>query len=291
MLAGKPVIILAAYISPCRPLIGAELDACQTVRPAGCRSYWLAAWMLNMSNGTLGWPWGGNSCVVMPTKTPVWSLGRTPPTRTTPVTPDVLDIVMTRGLPSVYLASCSALSSDHLPVLIDTVSLILPAPTWKQKFRSYSTVWLSTRVLRTVPCLRPWLTPPVSVAHVMTQGPRFRLAYRMKYAWKLGCGCSGKSLGTPLWKLRSTASRVTNRLNEWRNDQWGATLESRRPIALEDDQAGDESSHSVPLSCSPWGESLSRTLRSRKPSRTVWRLSSSWLPFIWFLLSRWLMWC
>jgi hypothetical protein len=34
-------------------------------------------------------------------------------------TPDVLDIVITRDLPSsMALASCSALSSDHLPVLI-----------------------------------------------------------------------------------------------------------------------------------------------------------------------------
>jgi len=37
------------------------------------------------------------------------------------VTPDVLDIVMTKNLSfPVYLTSCSALSSDHLPVLIDT---------------------------------------------------------------------------------------------------------------------------------------------------------------------------
>ena len=37
-------------------------------------------------------------------------------------TPDVLDIVMVKNLPfPVYLTSCSALSSDHLPVLIDAV--------------------------------------------------------------------------------------------------------------------------------------------------------------------------
>ena len=40
----------------------------------------------------------------------------------TSATPDVLDIVITRDLPSsVHLTSCSALSSDHLPVLIDTM--------------------------------------------------------------------------------------------------------------------------------------------------------------------------
>ena len=37
--------------------------------------------------------------------------------------PDVLDIVITRDLHSpIDLTSCSALSSDHLPVLIDTRS-------------------------------------------------------------------------------------------------------------------------------------------------------------------------
>jgi len=37
------------------------------------------------------------------------------------VTPDVLDIVITNNLSfPVYLTSCSALSSDHLPFLIDT---------------------------------------------------------------------------------------------------------------------------------------------------------------------------
>jgi hypothetical protein len=38
------------------------------------------------------------------------------------VSPDVLHFIITRELHSpVYLASCSALSSDHLPVLIDTM--------------------------------------------------------------------------------------------------------------------------------------------------------------------------
>jgi hypothetical protein len=37
-------------------------------------------------------------------------------------TPDVLDTVITKDLSfPVYLTSCSALSSDHLPVLIETV--------------------------------------------------------------------------------------------------------------------------------------------------------------------------
>jgi hypothetical protein len=38
---------------------------------------------------------------------------------------------------------------------------------------------------------------------------------------------------------------VTRRLNKWRNDHWSTTLESRRPITVEVDQAGDESPYSV----------------------------------------------
>jgi len=38
---------------------------------------------------------------------------------------------------------------------------------------------------------------------------------------------------------------VTHRLNGWRNDQWSAKLESRRPIAVEDEQTGDESPYSI----------------------------------------------
>jgi hypothetical protein len=56
---------------------------------------------------------------------------------------------------------------------------------------------------------------------------------------------------------------VTNWLNEWRNDQWGATFESlnnERLIVVEDDQASDE----TPYSYARWShrrESPSPTLR------------------------------
>ena len=50
---------------------------------------------------------------------------------------------------------------------------------------------------------------------------------------------------------------VTRRLNEWRNDQWSATLESRGPIAVEDDQAGDESSYTISPMVTPGGIALS----------------------------------
>src|SRR5215475_535237 len=73
----------------------------------------------------------GNSCLIFgpdsPTTNPYNPLA----------TPDVLDIVITKNLTSrVYLTSCSALSSDHLPVLIDTTSLSsFHHPTDRPDFR------------------------------------------------------------------------------------------------------------------------------------------------------------
>ena len=49
---------------------------------------------------------------------------------------------------------------------------------------------------------------------------------------------------------------------------------SRRPISVEDDQAGDESSYSVSPLVTP-GESLSQILRKPKPLPTICRLSFS----------------
>jgi hypothetical protein len=57
----------------------------------------------------------GNSCLIFGPDTPT-----TNPYNPS-VTPDVLDIVLTQKLSfPVYLISCPALSSDHLPLLIDT---------------------------------------------------------------------------------------------------------------------------------------------------------------------------
>ena len=56
-----------------------------------------------------------NSCVIYGPNTPT-----TVPFNPS-ATPDVLDIAITKDLVSqVYLTTCSALSSDHLPILIDT---------------------------------------------------------------------------------------------------------------------------------------------------------------------------
>ena len=69
ILAGKTVIIIAAYFSPSRPLMGADLTACSG---GDCRSWWPATSMANAWIGTRGLARdGGNSYVIMPTRTPV----------------------------------------------------------------------------------------------------------------------------------------------------------------------------------------------------------------------------
>jgi len=107
----------------------------------------------------------GNSCLIFGPDTPT----------TNPYNPlattDVFDIVITKNLTSpVYLTSCSELSSDHLPVLIDTTcrssfqhppdrpdygALTGPSSklTSKIKFRSIRnyTGWQLTHAFRTSP--------------------------------------------------------------------------------------------------------------------------------------------
>jgi endonuclease/exonuclease/phosphatase family metal-dependent hydrolase len=130
-MAGKLVKILAAYLFPSRPLTGADLAAC-----FGRGMPVLMAGDLNAQHvdgdSRLGtrrrkflrdYADGNFSLIVgpdTPTTIPYNPLA----------TPDVLDIVITKNLTfPVYLTSWSAPSSDHFPVLIDYMSLILPPPT------------------------------------------------------------------------------------------------------------------------------------------------------------------
>jgi hypothetical protein len=70
---------------------------------------------------------------------------------------------------------------------------------------------------------------------------------------------------------------VNNKLIDWRNDQWSATLESLHP----EDQSLRRMTKrviSVPNPSFPWsprGEPLSQTRRKPKHSPTVWRLRFS----------------
>jgi endonuclease/exonuclease/phosphatase family metal-dependent hydrolase len=119
-LAGRPVKNLAAYLSPSLPLIGADLTACfgggLPVLMAGDLNAKHVDWnsRLNTRRRKVLRDYAeGNSCLIFGPDTPT-----TNPYNPS-AAPDVLDIAVTRDLPfPVYLTSCSALSSDHLPVLI-----------------------------------------------------------------------------------------------------------------------------------------------------------------------------
>jgi len=123
IMAGRPVKILAAYLPPSRPLIGAYLTAC-----FGGGLPVLLAGDLNAKHVDRNSRFNTrrekllrdyadeNSCLILGPGAPT-----TNPYRSK-ATPGVLDIEMVKDIPfPVYLTSCSALSSDHLPVLIDTM--------------------------------------------------------------------------------------------------------------------------------------------------------------------------
>ena len=119
ILAGKLVKILVAYLSPSHPLIGVDLNDSFgggfLVLMAGdlnanhvdWKSHLNTRWMKPLRDYA-----DKNSCLIFELTNPY-----NPST-----THDILDIVITKNLSSsVYLTSCSALSLDHLPVLIYTV--------------------------------------------------------------------------------------------------------------------------------------------------------------------------
>ena len=122
MLASRPVKIQAAYLLPSRPLIEADLSTCLSgglpVLMAGDLNAKHVDW--NSRQITSGRRLRDyaieHSCLIYGPETPTSIL------HNSSATPDVLDIVITnKGLViPVYLITCSALSSDQLPVLIDT---------------------------------------------------------------------------------------------------------------------------------------------------------------------------
>jgi endonuclease/exonuclease/phosphatase family metal-dependent hydrolase len=114
---------LVAYLSPSHSLIGADLTACfggaLPFLTAGDLNAKHVDWnfRLNKRRGKLLRDYvDENSCLIFGPGSPT-----TNPYNSSAI-PNVLDIVIVKELPfPVYLTSCSALSSDHLPVLIDTV--------------------------------------------------------------------------------------------------------------------------------------------------------------------------
>jgi hypothetical protein len=122
MLANKPVKILAVYLSPSPPLIDSDLSACLVrglpVLMAGDLNAKHVEWssrLITRRGRLLGDDADKNSCLNYGPSTPT-TLPYNPS-----ATPDVIDIAITKDpvLP-LRLTTCSALSSDHLPELIDT---------------------------------------------------------------------------------------------------------------------------------------------------------------------------
>ena len=198
--------ITVVKLSPSRPLIGADLDVCfrhgLIVLLAGELIPRHVDWYSRLSTTRgklLRNHADSNSFLIFGPESPT-----TNPYNPS-ATPDILDIVITRDLHfPIDLNSCSALTSDHLPVLIDTRCRpsfhCLPdrldarltdwanfQATWKPKFRSTrkcSTVWTSTRVLGASPALssRLWRLPHPNFANILTQPPKSLLVFRKKYA-------------------------------------------------------------------------------------------------------------
>jgi hypothetical protein len=122
MLASGPMKIMAVYFSPSRPLMGTDLSASLSggfpVLMAGDLNAKHVDWNLKLitTRGRLLSDCANeNSCLIYEPDAPT-----TIPYNSSAI-PDVLGIVLTKDLATpVYLTTCSALSSDHLPVLIDT---------------------------------------------------------------------------------------------------------------------------------------------------------------------------
>jgi len=168
-------------------------------------------------------------------------------------TPDGLGIVITKNLTSpVYLTSCSALSSDHLPVLIDTTCRSsfqhpLDSPDFRRTdwanfqthleeqipfdpelhdgmaidrcVENFSGAVLKTLATSTIRRLRADPRPPIP-AVIQDE---IRLKNRLRKQWQV---TRDPTLTAEVNRLQRS---MTRRLNEWRNDQWGATLESLDP--------------------------------------------------------------
>jgi len=121
MLASKPVKILVVYMSPSRPLLASELPACLggglPVLMAGRLNAKHIEWnsrLVTKRSRLLRDYADKNSRLIFGPTTPT-SIPYKPS-----ATPDVLDIVITKDpVTKVYL-TCSALSSDHSPLLTDT---------------------------------------------------------------------------------------------------------------------------------------------------------------------------
>jgi hypothetical protein len=254
ILAGEPEKIFAAYISPSGPLIGEDLTAwfCGglPVLMAGDLYAKHVDWnsRLRMRRVKLLGDYSDeNSCLIFGPDTP-----NTNPYNPS-VTPDVLGIVITQNLSSpVYLTSCSALSSDHLQVLIDTAcrpSLQHPPDrpdfrrTDRAKFQTHlkdqipfdselhngmaidTCVENSGAFLKALAASTPKCHPRDDPRPPIPAGIQNEICLknRLRRRWQV---TRDPALRTDVNRLQRS---VTRRLNEWRNDNLIATLESLNP--------------------------------------------------------------
>jgi hypothetical protein len=207
-------------------------------------------------------------------------------------TPDVLDIALTKNLRTpVHLTVCSALSSDHLPVLIDTTcrsSFLNPPdrPDFKRTdwprfqacldnvipFNTETTdeAGIDTCVESLTSAISGALevSAPKSRPHADPRPPipaciqdEIRLKNRLRRQWQLSRDPALKA------EVNRLQRSVTLQLQEWRNDLWSGTLEALRP----EDQSLWRMTKKLmrvttpaPLLVTP-GELLSRTPRKPRP--------------------------
>ena len=137
MLVGRPVKIIAAYLSPSRPIIGSERSACfrvgLPVLLAGDLNAKHVDWNSRLSTRRekfLRDYTDENSCLIFGPDTP--TINPYNPS----ATPDVLDIILTKELPSLMY-----LTSYHLQVIIDIMcrSSFLDPPDRPDFSRTYWT--------------------------------------------------------------------------------------------------------------------------------------------------------
>jgi hypothetical protein len=243
-MAGRPVKILAVYLSPSRPLIVADLTACfgggLPVLMSGALNtkHAVLNWRITTRRGKLRRDYAdGNSCPIFGPDTP-----NTNPYNPS-VTPDVLDILLTQNLSfPVYLTSCSALSSDHLPVLIESAcrSSFLQPPD-RPDFRRTDWTNFQTHLQDQIPfdrdllngmaidtCVENFSGAGLKSLEASTpkrrprDDPRppipaciqdeIRLKNRLRRRWQISRDPAVKA------EVNSLQRSLTRRLNEWRND-------------------------------------------------------------------------
>jgi hypothetical protein len=252
VLVARPVKLVSAYLAHTRPLVESDLTECLSrgipVLMAGDRNAKHKDWnsRLTTARGPILRDYADrNSCLIYVPDSPTTA----PYTHNS--TPDVLGIVVVKDLVlPVHLTVCSALSSDHLPILIDTSCRSsfhnLPdRPDFtRTDWAAFQTclehrlpgnpVVVDEEVIdkcleeltsanheataASAPRRRPRADPrPPLSASIQDE---IRLKNRLRRQWQI---TRDPALKAQINRLQRS---VTWRLNEWRTGQWSDALES-----------------------------------------------------------------